>query len=291
MKKDILSLLIACIGCVGLFLGRSWTHIKWDAPFRTLLWDENLLKSFIETNTSFTWTAYVTSPIVDQFIQNLIIGFGWFYLICAFAAIGSFFLRKTPKSLTSLLLHVILSLGGIALVLLAGLYCKEKFYSVGQFFEYSCQFLSPIVLVLLLRSSISRKRLLLLLKIAIALTFTCHGLYAIGFYPRPGLFVDMTINILHVNEANAILFLKVAGVLDFVLSFLIFVPRFAKPALLYAILWGSLTALARLVANFYWDSLDHTFGYWFWEMLYRIPHAAFPLLALLITKEIEEKSS
>ncbi len=282
MKNDKFPILIACISCVGLFLGRSWMHVMWDAPFRTIFWDENLLQSFIESNTAFTWNEYVTSPVVDQFIQNLIVGFGWFYLICAFASVGSYKLRHKPRSIVAVSLQFILWLGAISLIILAALYCKEKFFSIGQFFEYSCQFLSPVFLIFLLRDSITRDRLIRLLKIAIALTFTCHGLYAIGFYPRPGLFVDMTINILHVNEANAVRFLNLAGILDFVISILIFVPRFAKPALFYAVLWGSATAIARVAANFYWSNLEHTFGYWFWEMLYRLPHALVPVLVLYL---------
>ena len=43
----------------------------------------------------------------------------------------------------------------------------------------------------------------LYLKIAIALTFSAHGLYAIGYYPQPGVFVDMLINILHFSETTA----------------------------------------------------------------------------------------
>ena len=124
--------------------------------------------------------------------------------------------------------------------------------------------------------------MILFLKIAIALTFTCHGLYAAGYYPRPGQFVDMTINILHTSEKNAILFLNIAGLLDFAISILIFIPKFSRMALIYAVVWGGLTALARLVANFYWENLEHTFGFWFWEMLYRAPHALIPLLTLYL---------
>jgi len=286
--KKLNPLLIACISCVGLFLGRSWTHIMWDAPFRAFFWDENLLKSFIESNTSYTWTEFVTSPEVDQLIQQTIVGFGWFYLLCAIVSVVSYLFRGKLPSLASKLLQSLLFLGTIGLIILAGLYCKEKFYSIGQFFEYSCQFLAPVFFILLLRERMPTKRLVFFMKVAIALTFTCHGLYAVGFYPRPGLFVDMTINILGVSEANAIVFLNIAGVLDFVISILIFIPRFMKPALIYAVLWGSLTALARVWANFYWHNLEHTFGFWFWEMLYRIPHVLTPLLVLYLTSSFSK---
>lgn len=284
MERNKFTLLVASISCVCLFLGRWWTHVKWDAPFRTIFWDEGLLKSLVESQSSLSWHEYVTSPTVNQFIERLIVSFGWFYFLCALAAIGVYILRNRPPSIFSKLLQAMLFVSSLALILLAAMYCKEKFFSIGQFFEYSCQFLSPIFLLILVRKSMSTKRLVFLMKIAIALTFTCHGLYAIGFYPRPGLFVDMTINILRVSEETAVLFLKIAGILDFALSILIFVPRFAKPALIYAIIWGSLTALARIVANFYWSNLEHTFGFWFWESLYRVPHALVPFLALYLSK-------
>ncbi len=279
------AILLLKITCFCVFLGRAWLHINWDAPYRAFFWDEDLLHNFIERFTDMSWQEYVTSPDMDRFIQNSIKATGFFYLLAAIASLAikpeENFASNKPRRIFNKLLGVVLLVGMLCLMGLAYLYCKEKFYHVGQFFEYACQFLSPLFLWLLIFNKIDLSRLILPVKIAIALTFTCHGLYAIGYYPRPGPFVDMTLNILPIEEPTAHLFLKVAGVLDFVISAMLFIPRLARPALLYAILWGSLTALARVVANFYWHDLGHTFGYWFWEMLYRVSHASLPLLVWL----------
>ena len=135
------------------------------------------------------------------------------------------------------------------------------------------------------------KRLVLYLKIAIAFTFTAHGLYAVGYYPQPGVFVDMLINILHVSEATAKDFLIVAGVLDFAIAIGIFIPRIAKYFLLYAALWGGLTALARVWANFYWAFALSSLHQNLYETLYRLPHMLIPLALVFMTYPILKKQS
>ena len=128
-------------------------------------------------------------------------------------------------------------------------------------------------------------------KIAIAFTFSAHGLYAIGFYPQPGVFVDMLINILHLSETTAKTFLVVAGILDFVLAIGIFIPRIAQYFLIYAAVWGGLTALARVWANFYLafpiDSLHQNLH----ETLYRLPHMLIPLAVLYILYPLQKNKT
>ena len=65
--------------------------------------------------------------------------------------------------------------------------------------------------------------MILIMKVAIAVTFISHGLYALNYYPRPGHFTEMVMDILGVKEATAILFLNVAGILDFVIAVGIFI--------------------------------------------------------------------
>jgi hypothetical protein len=264
------------VAAISVFLGRAWQHIYWDAPYRALLWDERWMKGIIEGWTGRSWKEYVTDVNTDLFIQNLITGIGWFYVLCA---IGALFILRLGK-----LGSVILWLGSISLAFLAALYCKEKFFFIGQFFEYTLQFSAPALLAILATKTNQRftPKLVWYLKVAIALTFSCHGLYAIGFYPRPGNFVSMTMNILQASETVAIQFLNVVGVLDFILSILLFFPaRWAKPALTYAVFWGFSTTIARIWAYFYWDSLDILLLQWLHESVMRFPHFLLPL-ALLI---------
>lgn len=258
---------------VAVLIGRAWQHLYWDAPFRTLLWDEGWMRWPIEHLIGYSWDEYVTSIQTDAWIQQLITGFGWFYLLAALAAIWVVRLGKWGRGLSYL--------SSLSLVLLAALYCKEKFFFIGQFFEYTLQFSAPAVLALTAARP-DRKLtpgLVLFLKIAIALTFTCHGLYAIGFYPRPGYFVSMTMNILGIGEQAAVYVLQIAGVLDFIISILIFLPaKFAKPALIYAVIWGFATSIARVWAHFYWESIDHTLLQWLHESVMRFPHFIGPLV-------------
>ncbi|MEW7290368.1 hypothetical protein [Aquimarina sp. 2304DJ70-9] len=260
-----------------IFLGRSYQHIVWDAPYRAFLWDEAILKGVIENILDITWNDYVTSLSVDSSISFSIKMIGVFYLLCA---IVTLMIKPNMKKLGKIFL-----LGGsIGLFILAFLYCKEKFFHVGQFFEYTIQILSPVLLYMVMFTSIEFKKIRLIALIAIALTFSCHGLYAIGYYPRPGTFIDMTLNTLHVNEPSAHLMLKIAGILDFIVAIAIFIPRISYAALIYAFIWGGLTAIARLVGHFHFDFLWNTFSQWTWEVLIRLPHALIPLSIIIVDR-------
>lgn len=255
---------------VGVFAGRAYQHILWDAPYRALLWDELWMKRIIEKVFSIEWETFITSMSINDNIDLFIKGTGWFYLLCALLAI---FIRRVPKRTYSLLL-----LGAINLIFLAFLYYKEKFFNVGQFFEYTLQFSAPIILWYIMRQGKLTRSLMLWIKVAIALTFICHGLYAIGYYPQPGYFVQMILNILGVQEEMAINLLKAMGYLDFVVSFLIFLPSpIAKPALMYAILWGFATAMARIWSNFNLEFFGESLHQHAFESLYRFPHFLIPL--------------
>ncbi|WP_103867161.1 hypothetical protein [Aquimarina sp. I32.4] len=260
-----------------IFLGRAYQHIVWDAPYRAFFWDEAMLKGVVESTFGITWHHYVTSLSVGNGISLFIKMIGVFYLLCAIATL---WIKPNMKRLGKFFL-----LGGsIALFILAFLYCKEKFFHVGQFFEYTIQFMCPVLLYMLLFTTISLKKIRFIALIAIALTFSCHGLYAIGYYPRPGSFIDMTLNTLSINEPSAHLLLKIAGVLDFVIAIAIFIPRISYIALVYAFVWGGLTAIARLTGHFYVDFLGDTFSQWTWEVFIRLPHALIPLFVMVVDR-------
>ncbi|WP_074407570.1 hypothetical protein [Aquimarina megaterium] len=257
-----------------IFLGRAYQHIVWDAPYRTFLWDESILKSSIETIFGTPWNDYVTSLSAANSISFSIKVIGIFYLICA---IITLMIKPNMKKTGKFFLIG----GSIGLFILALLYCKEKFLHVGQFFEYTIQFMTPVLLYMVLFTSIEFKKIRLIALIAIALTFSCHGLYAIGYYPRPGSFIDMTLNTLPISEPSAHTMLKIAGILDFVVAIAIFIPRISYAALVYAFVWGGLTAIARLVGHFHIAFLWNSFSQWTWEMLIRLPHGLIPLFVMI----------
>ena len=256
------------IAALAVFLGRGYQHLFWDAPYRALLWDESWMKGIVESLTSYSWEQFITSMEMDDRVQGSIRFSGLYYLLCGICV---FFVRKFNW------LKYPIYIGVFLLVILASLYMKEKFFHIGQFFEYSLQFMSPLFLLWFLKKGMT-PRLLLVIKITIALTFTCHGLYAVGYYPRPGNFVDMTINSLGISESAAIQYLNVVGLLDFILAIGIFLPwKFSKFAIGYAILWGSLTTSARLVAHLEIDGFFHLLHQWGFEALYRVPHFLIPI--------------
>jgi hypothetical protein len=265
-----------------LFAGRAWQHLFWDAPFRALLWDQNTMEGIVLFFRGGTWQEYVTSPVTDRFIQSAITGFGIFYALMALVTL--FILGKHRKQFLALYI-----LSSVSLAFLAFLYTMEKFYHAGQFFEYAIQIMLPLLFWYTLKQRANLSGLLLAIKTAIALTFSAHGLYATGFYPQPGVFVDMFISILRVSETAAVKMLFVAGILDFVVSVALFVPRLAKYALLYAALWGGLTAVARTWANFYFDFALSSLHQNLYETLYRLPHMLVPLAAFYIVLQMKEK--
>ena len=106
-----------------VFAGRSYQHLFHDAPFRTLLWNEGVMRGFVEGSLGMAWTDYVRSPVVDAFIQNSITSFGWWYLALAILVV---FIEYVPKWATKLLW-----LGSFSLVFLASLYMLEKFNHIG----------------------------------------------------------------------------------------------------------------------------------------------------------------
>lgn len=270
-QRTLLSLLR--LSSFTVFLGRAWQHLFWDPPFRVLLWDEDLLKPVVENVFGVPWQVYVTSPAVDVAIQFLIRSLGVLYVLCAGLSLG---MAKEKKWGGWLLL-----LGSLNLVFLAFLYTMERFFQMGQFIEYAAQAGAPFLLWIVLFRQWKDSRVLFLLKLIVALTFTGHGLYAVGYYPLPGAFIDMTISILGVSEKMAVALLKLAGVLDLTLAVAIFLPKVSLPFLLYATVWGLLTTLARPVANVDTAFLLSSIHTWLPEMIYRLPHVGVPLAAAL----------
>jgi hypothetical protein len=263
------------VSVIGVFLGRAWQHLYWDAPYRALLWDENWMRGPVSFFLRMEWSEYVSSHRVDQGIQWLIQGTGFFYVLCAAAAL---LITRFPK-----ICRFLLTLGGISLIFLAFLYTKERFYWWPQFFEYSLQWGCPFLLLAYYRRGAPPK-FVWWAKVAVALTFTSHGLFAMGVYPTPGYFIEMVIYILRFDQANAVLFLKIAGIMDLIISFLLFLPWqwMVLAGLGYAAAWGFATTIARVWAYSIILSWDQVLLQWLHESVMRAPHFLVPLFLLLL---------
>lgn len=271
------SLLLLKISVFLIFIGRAWQHLFWDAPYRSFFWDESLLKPVIESLFDMTWQEYATHTSTDDFIQNIIRGNGILYLVAALATI-------TIQEAIKRWQKICILIGGISLVILTLLMTKEKFYHAAQFFEHSIQFGLPFFLLRYNKFPDQFKQNIFILKVLIAFTFFSHGLYAFGTYPVPGKFIDMVIQIFGCSEGVAVTFLYIAGILDFIIAVLIFIPRISVYALWYAVLWGLLTALARIVANFYWDFALQSIHQNLYQVLYRLPHGLVPFIVIYMLK-------
>ena len=276
IHSEALHVKLLRLAAFSVFAGRAWQHLFWDAPYRELLWDQDIVEPVIGLFSSMTWHDFAASTAVDDGIAGFIIAVGVFYLICAICT----FTVTTGKSLTGILI----SAGSVSLAILALLYTKESFYHLGQFLEYTLQFGVPYFLLLALKKDPqTEKRLIWLEKLAIALTFSCHGLYALGYYPIPGSFMTMTMNILGTSERQTLLFLQAAGILDFVVAVGCFLPlKWSRYILLYAAFWGLATAIARIWGNFYMEFPIESLRQWLHEVVYRLPHALVPLALMVV---------
>ena len=118
------------ISCFFIFLGRAYQHLFWDAPFRSLFWDQSLLEPVVNTFLNMEWQDYVTNLDTDRAIQSLTRAHGFLYLICA---IVSLLIKQGSKKW----MRVVITIGGISLVFLSMLLTKDKFYHFAMFFEHA----------------------------------------------------------------------------------------------------------------------------------------------------------
>lgn len=280
-KRNILFLLK--LSCFCIFIGRAYEHLFWDAPFRSLLWDQKLLSPIVEGVFNTNWQDYVTSSFADKTIQAIMKINGAFYAICA---IISLFIQENSKKI----FKVILFTGGMFLFFLALLLTKSKFYHISMFFEHSIQFGTPLVLLLVFKVKQDFTKIIIPLKVITALTFISHGVYAIGtVYPLPANFVTMTLNILPITENLAKSHLYAAGILDFVAAILIFVPKVSRAALLYAAFWGIVTAFARILSGLTYDVSLLTLHQYLFATVYRIPNGLIPFICFAILTYLKKR--
>jgi hypothetical protein len=265
------------ISAFFIFIARAYQFYFFGAPFRSVFWDESLLSPIVVGLFNYSWYDYATSPVVNKYIEG-------FTKVCSFilvaSALSCLFWHKLKATRPK---KIILSLGVVILLFLGFCLVKSKNYDVLQFFELSIQIAVPMVFLFSKNlARINEERLTLWLKIAIVLTFVPHGLFAMGLIYVPGHFIDMTIQILGFSETQSKQFLFIVGALDILLSVLIFVPKVAKYALSYAIFWGFLTALSRLISSFNSDFLWLSLHNYTYLVLYRLPHAIIPLIVYLL---------
>lgn len=274
LRFSLLSLRTAVI---ALFLGRAWQHLYWDGPYRSLLWDESWMSPLVSA-LGGDWSHWVTSAATDQAITVGVRCIGLLFILAAFAAFRVKGNSKWERS--------VLQLAAAWLMILAFIQMKEKFYHLGQFFEYALQWGSPFLLLAVVKKNVVGHGLEWAFRILIALTFICHGLYAVGYYPRPENFLTMTMAGLGLNNAQAEGLLHWAGVLDFLAALLLLIPnrKIAIYGLVYMLFWGFLTTMARVWSYSFLVSWSTVLLQWLHESILRFPHFLVPLSLIGVWK-------
>ena len=277
MKSQHLFLLKLSV--ITVFLGRAYQHLFWDVPYRTFIWNEKYVAPLLKSFFGLEWKDYANSLAVDAKIQFTIKLIGLLFVVLA--VLVYFLDNRNFKHF-----KIPIAIGGFWQIVLALLFTKESFFQVGQFFEYTLQIALPFLLLYAFSTNFRLNRFIFVVKLAIGFTFFAHGLYALGFYPVPGNFIDMTISVLHTNESNARLFLLFVGILDLLILPLLFVKSISNYVLLYAAFWGFLTAFARIVAHFDSSFVSQIMHQYSFEFVVRASNFIVPLLAFFIWNKL-----
>lgn len=286
LKKEIRTFKLLKFSAFLVLFGRAYQFLFFGAPFRAILWDESLFAPIVEFIFNISWYEYATSAIVNQRIElfTKISGFVLFLsgiIVLVWDRINSSFFKR-----------LLLGLGIFILLLMGVCMVKDKNFDILQLFELSLQIAAPIAIFCLKSSrDLVQFKWISYFKIAIALTFTSHGLFALGLIYVPGHFIDMTISILGVTESTARTLLLLIGILDILASILLFLPKVYRFALWYTIIWGLLSAFARTLSGLNLELSSDWFHHYLYLTLYRLPHGILPLITLYLTTLIHNRDS
>jgi len=284
---DWIAFLILQSGVSLLLLSRGWLTWRWDSPLRELIWEEKWWTPVL-AKFDITWGHFARTS--DTWITPTLERTGIFLMVSA--AIPWLAMAPRLRWMRWLLIPAILIVGLDAFARWVG-----KDMQAGMAMEYALRFFLPVALLIYLGrgpslSGVRRRVVTWMLLLAASLTFTGHGLYAMGYYDIPLAFRIMTTEILAISEEASLAFLTLAGWLDFLVVALVFFPGTRLVALIYMMLWGGATTGARIWAYYEptlpWNGLDP----WLAEALVRTPHFLVPLwLILMMRKAKNEKGT
>ncbi|MFA0963715.1 hypothetical protein AB9P05_18055 [Roseivirga sp. BDSF3-8] len=258
-------------------LGQAYAHFQGATAYRAILYTQQLSEWWVSL-LGLTWQDYINNPVMDSRLDMVIMVTGGFLFITA--VISLFITRRSPRWL--MLFPIVASL---LLCLQAYSHYLDAGLQAAQLFEYSLQSLSPLLLAGIWLKIPSRGFIFMGL-ILIALTFAAHGLYALGYYPVPGHFVDMTMASLNLSDDLARTLLTVAGIADIMVALALFINPVRPLALGYCIVWGLFTTAARYTTYviggaLFWLTLDQTLPL----ILVRVVHFGIPLVWYLLNKK------
>lgn len=221
--------------------------------------------------------AHFTSIYADEhkvFNENLshfISSYVFFIFFCLF-----FYSFKINNFKT---IHLSFYLIAVALILIESfILFKKSGFLPEQLLEHALKIMLPLMGVFVLNRGELTTKTLVVLKILIACTFLGHGIYALGVHYIPRNFISMSTTILRLDKTNAQNFLFLVGALDILAAIGIFFKGISqKSAFIYMILWGLITAFARIVYGSMVSTESMEFLYYFSNAIYRIPNGLIPL--------------
>lgn len=291
-------------------LGRGLSHFNGEPAYWSLWWNEDLAIP-LSWLMSESWSAYSTDPSIESTLISI-----QYVLMWSFIALGIIALYAPKRLSQSLRAHghaSSLDLKGskvtrdpskntpqrladppksakffsrafiIAIILQAFytvcLWISQE-YRWASFYEHILQVTLPFGCCLMLPYTPQEWEYPAekLLQVSISLCFIGHGLYALNISPLPADFLTMTMNITSLSESNSRYCLFLFGTLDLIAALMVWIPihELRRSALLYMMIWGLLTALARPIGLPVTTFIDH-FIVWGPEALWRISHALVPL--------------
>lgn len=268
------------LGAFLCFAGWTWVHFYWEGPYGVLLWQDGTYE--LAERLGISWDEFVGSGANDGLVQRWMARIGWLYAGCAVLALTV--RRGAWIQITGLI-------AGTGLLTVLS-YCKyiSAQRQLPMFIEHGGQMLMPLVLVLALTLGVRHRVTIVTAVIAFVMTFAGHGSYAFGLWPTPSSFYAMTTLILGVEYDSATLFLRVAGILDFVVCVGILIPFTRRISAAYGILWGLLTALARPVAGMSWGLYYYGADQFIHEAVLRAPHWMIPLFLFIAWRQAKPRA-
>lgn len=246
--------------CVSLtVLARGWLTWKWDSPVRGLIWNERWWSERID------WEAFALGS--DASITKGLETLG----ICLMLSAAVPWLTAMSKLKWTVWLLVPMA---AALFLDAFARFIDSGSQLGMAIEHTLQWGCPLLLFMVLKKGSISRGWIIAASVATMFTFVGHGLYAVGFHPVPLTYQTMTSALLGIEGAGVFTFLTAFGILDFAAAIALLFKPLRKYALYYLIVWGALTALARVITG-------PTFDPWAMETVVRSCHWIVPVLIWL----------